>query len=164
MVGEIEKKPELGISGSVDIRKGLLQLEEAWKSEDGHSLGDDWVDRVEGGGLEHQFINGLYVRMVHLPAGMFFTTKIHKVRHPYFVLHGKCRILTEEGVVDMIAPHHGITEPGTKRLMYIVEDVVWYTVHATDKTTPEEVEEEVIAKDYGEFKMEVKDLKKLKGE
>lgn len=150
---DIIQKSTSDIRLKSDIRKGMLQLEEYWKSEEGHTIGDDWVDRVEGGELEHQFMNGLYVRKVHLPKGMFLTTKIHKVRHPYFVLQGKCRIMSEGGVVDIVAPYHGITEPGTKRLMYIVEDVVWYTVHATDKTTPEEVEEEVIAKDFGEIEL-----------
>ena len=35
--------------------------------------------------------------------------------------------------------------------MYILEDITWYTIHATDKTTVEEVEEEVLAKDFGEL-------------
>ena len=136
-----------------DIRGGMLKLEEYWKQDPGHTVGDDWVDQVEGGELEHQFMSGLYVRKVLLPKGMFLTTKIHKVRHPFFVLQGKCRIMSDEGVVDIEAPYHGVTEPGTKRLMYIEEDVVWYTVHATDKLSPEEVEEEVIAKNFGEIEL-----------
>lgn len=134
-----------------DIRRGMLTLEQYWKENPNHVQGDAWVDKVEGGELEHQFINGLYVRKVYLPKGMIMTTKIHKVRHPFFVLQGKCKILSDDGVHEIQAPHMGVTEPGTKRVIQILEDVIWYTVHATEKTTPEEVEEEVIAKDFKEL-------------
>ena len=69
--------------------------------------------------------------------------------------------MTEEGAMDMEGPMHGITPAGTKRLMYILEDVVWYTVHATDKTDPGDVEEEVIAKDYDEFIFKESDILKI---
>lgn len=44
----------------------------------------------------------------------------------------------------MVAPYHGITEPGTWRELFIVMDSVWLTMHPTDKTTPEEVEGDII--------------------
>lgn len=150
---DIIQKSTSDIRLKSDIRDGMLKLEEYWKSEEGHTVGDDWVDRVEGGELEHQFVEGLYIRKVHLPKGMVCTSKIHAKRHPFFILKGKIRILSEEGVVELQAPYHGITEAGTKRLVYVLEDCIWYTLHATDKTTPEEVEDEVIAKDFGEIEL-----------
>ena len=147
---ELLKKPDLGISESTNFKEAVSALENYWMENPDHIKGDDWVDEL-GGKLTHQFINGLYVRMVHMPAGMVVTTKIHKVRHPFFVLTGKCKVMTEEGTVEIHAPYQGVTEPGTKRLIYVLEDCVWYTVHATDKTTPEDVEEEVIAKDFTEL-------------
>mgnify|MGYP000850639588 CR=1 FL=1 len=155
MVGLV-KKPDFGISEATNFREAVSAVENYWMSNPDHIKGDDWVDAL-GGDLQHQFINGLYVRMVNMPAGMVVTTKIHKVRHPFFVMTGKCRVMTEEGVVDIVAPYQGVTEPGTKRLIHVLEDCVWYTVHATDKTTPEEVEEEVIAKDFTE--LETKETK-----
>ena len=147
---ELLKKPDLGISESTNFKEAVSALENYWMENPDHIKGDDWVDEL-GGKLTHQFINGLYVRMVYMPAGMVVTTKIHKVRHPFFVLTGKCKVMTEEGTIEVHAPYQGITEPGTKRLIYVLEDCVWYTVHATDKTTPEDVEEEVIAKDFTEL-------------
>jgi len=147
---ELLKKPDLEISESTNFKEAVSALENYWMENPDHIKGDDWVEKL-GGNLTHQFINGLYVRMVHMPAGMVVTTKIHKVRHPFFVMFGKCRVMTEEGTVEIHAPYQGVTEPGTKRLIHVLEDCVWYTVHATDKTTPEEVEEEVIAKDFTEL-------------
>ena len=131
------------------IRGGMLRAEEEWRKEEGHIEGDAWVDEVEGGELEHQFMSGMYVRRVLLPAGMFLTTKIHKVRHPFFMMKGRCKVLSaEKGVEELVGPVMGVTEAGTKRMMHILEDVEWYTVHAVEGETPEEAEEEVIAKDF----------------
>ena len=139
------------LSGDPKVREGIVKIDEAWKKEEGSLIGNDWVKEIPGAEMEHHFVNGLYIRMAKAPAGMLFTTQIHKVRHPFFILSGAARILTEEGIVTLGAPYQGFTEAGTKRLMYILEDITWYTVHATDKTTVEEVEEEVLAKDFGEL-------------
>ena len=149
------------ISGDSRIRDGMVELEESWRDQGGQIEGDAWVDEFAGGELEHNFVGGMYVRKVVMPAGMFFTTKIHKVNHPYFMTEGRCRVLTEEGVIDLKGPHHGITKAGTKRLMYIVEKMTWYTIHATKRNDPAAVEREVIAKDFGDFDFSEEDLTKL---
>jgi len=158
-VAEIAERPKYALRGKPEVREAMTSLETEWKKGE-HVVGDEWVNVVDGG-LEHQFINGLYVRMVRLPAGMTFTTKIHKVEHPFFLMSGKCRVMTEEGVVEMVGPMMGVTPPGTKRLMHIEEEVVWYTVHRTDKANPQDVEEEVIAKDFKEFEYTEEQLLKI---
>lgn len=81
--------------------------------------------------LEHLFLPGLYVRKVTNPAGSRVTTKIHKTRHPFFVLRGRARVWTAHGepVVVIEAPYMGVTEPGTRRVIYAETEVVWITVH-----------------------------------
>lgn len=141
--------PKQELQGDLKVREAIVNMENLWQDGE-HVKGDAWVDVVDGG-LEHQFINGLYVRMVRLPAGMTFTTKIHKKKHPFFLMSGRCRVITDKGFEIMEGPMMGVTEPGTKRLMHIEEEVVWYTVHRTDKTNPQDVEDEVIAKDFTEI-------------
>ena len=46
------------------------------------------------------------------------------------------------------APYNNITQPGTKRLIFIHEDTIWITVHATEKESVEEILEEIIAYDF----------------
>ena len=152
MSSNLAEIPKGSITDGVDVKGGMLKLEQYWKSQEGHTVGNDWVEKF-GGGMEHHFMSGMYIRMASAPKGMIFTTQIHKVRHPFFILKGKAKILTENGVEILEAPHFGITEPGTKRLMEIVEDIVWYTVHATDETTVEGVENEVLAKDFNELEL-----------
>jgi hypothetical protein len=57
-------------------------------------------------------------------------------------------MVSEHGVLNIEAPYHGITKKGTKRLVQIHEDVVFITVHATDKTTVEEVRKDVLAESF----------------
>ena len=74
---------------------------------------------------------------------------------------GVLDVLTPEGVVRIQAPHHGITKPGTKRVLYIHEETVWITVHATDKTDLQEIEDELIAKNFNELEEYISRKEKL---
>ena len=82
---------------------------------------------------------------------MLLTSKIHKTSHPYFILKGKAKVLTEEGIKVVTAPCYGVTPAGTKRLIYVLEDVVWCTCHATKSKDLQKIEKQTIAKDFGEF-------------
>ena len=112
--------------------------------------------------VKHTFTDGYYMREIFSPAGQLLVSKIHKREHAYFLMEGELSILTEEGVFRIKAPHQGITKPGTKRVIYTHSDVSFITVHGTDKKTVEEVEEEVIAKDYNDPLVTAEDLKLLK--
>ena len=96
--------------------------------------------------LTHSFVPGFYVRTIFMPAGTMMTSKIHKTQHPYHVSKGKVNVIIGDGIEHIEAPYWGMTEPNTRRILYIVEDCEWTTFHATDKTTPEEVEDDIIEK------------------
>ena len=112
--------------------------------------------------VKHTFTDGYYMREIFSPSGQLLISKIHKKEHAYFLMEGELSILTEEGVFRIKAPHQGITKPGTKRVIYTHSDVSFITVHGTNKKTVEEVEEEVIAKDYNDPLVTAEDLKLLK--
>lgn len=105
----------------------------------------------EYGKLNHVYCDGSYVRQITMPKGVILTSKIHKIQHPYFIMQGECSVISEEGTVRLRAPYWGVTEPGTKRLLYIHETTIWVTVHVTNKKDLSEIEKEVIAKDFEEF-------------
>jgi hypothetical protein len=101
--------------------------------------------------LKHSFGDGLYVREIFIPKGFFGVTKIHKKTHPYFILKGKVRVVTEDGNITITAPFQGITLAGTRRSLIALEDTIWITVHATNETELDKIEEEIIAKDFNEI-------------
>lgn len=110
----------------------------------------DLVDRVAAGiatqtepvdlPLNHIFTRstpgacgGMYVREIFMPAGAWVVSHIHRTAHPFVVLSGIVMVWTQEkGVETLTGGYLGITAPGTRRILYIVQDTVWATFHATD--------------------------------
>ncbi len=116
---------------------------------------NDELDTFNGGKLEHEFGEGTYIRKITMPKGMIYLSAIHLVRHPYFVMSGECTVISDKGLTKIKAPHHGMTEPGTQRILYIDEECVWVTVHPTDKTNVEDVIKDVTSENYNHPKLEI---------
>ena len=127
-----------------DFREKVISLEEKMACLPG-STGPEAYP------LLHQFADGLYIRKVSVPKGHLVVTKIHKKAHPFFMLKGEVSVLTTNGVERFTAPYYAVTKAGTKRVIYMHEDVEWVTVHATQDTDLEEIEKDPIAKDYSEL-------------
>lgn len=130
------------------FREGIAAFENALKNAPGAKIGHEMDEELCP--LKHTFVDGAYVREITMPKGLIITSKIHKVCHPYFVLKGKCSVLTEDGAVLIEAPFYGITPAGTKRLIQVHEETVWITVHVTNETDLEKIEEQIIAKDFSD--------------
>lgn len=104
--------------------------------------------------LNHTFLPGVYVREIFMPAGSKVTSKIHKERHVYFVMKGSANVWIDGiGWRLVEAPHYGITEAGTRRVLDIVEDCYWITVHSNPNDTEDlyEIEERIIEKHENEL-------------
>ena len=78
----------------------------------------------------HKFTDGMYIREIFMPAGSLITSKIHKTEHPYVVSYGKTAVSIDgKDWHEITAPYTGITYPGTRRVLYILEDCIWTTFH-----------------------------------
>jgi len=141
-------------------RAKLVEFESRIQGREGVLTGDA---KDSYNPLKHTFAGGCYVREIFMPVGQLLVTKIHKKKHPFFLMSGEMSILTEDGVQRIQAPYNGITHPGTKRIIYTHTDCVLVTVHATDKTDVESVEEEVIAKDFNDPEITEYDIQLLTG-
>ena len=101
--------------------------------------------------VKHHFAPGAYGREMTLPAGLVVVGKIHKHAHINVISKGRVQVFTEqEGVLELAAPCTFVSSPGTKRVVHVLEETVWTTVHVTDKTDLAEIEREVIATDFME--------------
>jgi len=127
------------------FQEGIMKVEKMM-IESNQTLKNNDLEKVNP--LKHSFADGCYIREIFNPKNIFLVTKIHKVSHPYFLLKGEMTIMSEDGEKRIKAPHHGITHAGTKRIIYTHEDCIFVTVHVTDETDIEKIEEEVIAKDF----------------
>lgn len=99
--------------------------------------------------LNHTFLPGVYMREIFMPAGSKVTSKIHKERHAFFVMKGSANVWIDEVGWQLIkAPYSGVTEPGTRRVLKILEDCFWITVHSNPDDTEDLdlIEERIIEK------------------
>ena len=142
-----EEAWEIGqeIRARKEFREKISELEKSIVNAEGGMTGEVLH---KANPVKHTFAGGCYVREIYNPANELIITKIHKKEHPFFLMKGEMSILTEEGIQHIKAPYQGVTKPGTKRAIYTHEECVFITVHATENTTIEDVEEEVVCTKY----------------
>ena len=93
---------------------------------------------------EHYFSNGMYCRKVWRCAGTLVVGKVHKKDHFFMCAAGEIVAWTEKGMKTLKAGDIIECKPGTKRVTFAVTDAIGITVHKTDKTDLDEIEEELI--------------------
>jgi quercetin dioxygenase-like cupin family protein len=100
--------------------------------------------------VQHEFLEGVYMRTVYMKAGDIIIGKIHKQEHVAIISQGRATVLTENGVLEIKAPYLFKSPPGVRRALLIHEDMIWTTVHRSDHTDIESLEEQLIAKDFND--------------
>lgn len=101
--------------------------------------------------LNHCFAPGVYARTILLPAGGVILGKIHKHAHLNIISEGRVEVATQDGHIEYTATAIFTSTPGTKRAVYAFEDTLWTTIHLTDETDLEKIEDEIIAKSFEEY-------------
>lgn len=109
--------------------------------------------------ITHHFAPGVYGRECFLAAGTMAIGKLHRHSHLNVISKGRIYVATEFGTKLLEAPATFVSEPGTKRAVYALDDTIWTTIHVTDETDLEKVEAEVICPDYETFEREQRLLK-----
>lgn len=136
----------LAIQPNHAIRANIVALESAMRAYNTeHGLPEPDCPLI------HAFAPGAYGRQIFIPKDTLVVGKIHKHAHLNFLMKGKVSVATEEGPVLLEGPLMMVSKAGTKRVVYTHEDTVWATVHLTDKTDLEQIEDEIIAKSYDEL-------------
>ena len=91
--------------------------------------------------LTHIFTDGIYIRKAFAPAGSMFTTVHHNTEHPFILISGTTEVISNEEASSITGPFIGITQKGTRRIVYAVTDTVYLTIHANpdNLTDPDEI-------------------------
>jgi hypothetical protein len=95
----------------------------------------------------HYFAQGMYCRMLEQPEGSTVVGKVHKQEHFLIVAKGSIRVEGGDGVMDVSAPSVIVSQPGTKRAIYALEDCAYINVHRIEKTDLDEIEAELVEPD-----------------
>lgn len=101
--------------------------------------------------VNHHFSKDVYAREMVVPKGSIIVGKIHKFQNLNILSKGEVSILSIDGVMRVKAPFTFVASPGSKRVFLVHEDAVWTTIHGTDETDVEKIEEKFIAKNYEEL-------------
>ena len=111
--------------------------------------------------VRHFFSPGVYAREISVPKGAVITGKIHKFSQLNILSKGVMAVMTEDGIKRVEAPFTIVSPPGTKRIAYAYDDCVWTTIHGTDETDLDTIEEHFIAQDEAEYIAHCKKLMDL---
>lgn len=88
----------------------------------------------------HHFGPSLYIREVRLPAGTCAIGHIQTTTHMNVFVQGKVLVVNDDGTKTLLeAPMTFVSPPGRK-VGYVIEDVVWLNVYATDETDVDKLE------------------------
>lgn len=101
--------------------------------------------------VEHEFIDGMYVRRLFIPKGTLLTGKVHKKACVNVVEKGDISILTETGSRRVTAGFTGISQPGIQKVGFAHEDTVFVNIFRTDETDADKAEEVLACDTYEEF-------------
>ena len=120
-------------------------------------------DNIEGDGnhivhsdnfpLKHTFADGIYVRQMDMKAGSAVVGAIHNHLHVWFLLTGKLNVATEESIEEFISPCYVLASPGSKRVIYAVEDSIFVNIHKNPKNIKdiEILEKEIVSLTFEEY-------------
>jgi quercetin dioxygenase-like cupin family protein len=100
---------------------------------------------------KHYFSKGIYAREIFIPAGTILTGHIHKYQNLNIISKGKIEVLVGDHLEIIEAPYTIVSPPGTKRIARAIEDTVWTTIHGTEETDVNLIEEIFICKTEAEY-------------
>lgn len=125
-----------------ELREKIYALEECMFLNEACVSGDELEELMTP---IHRFAPGVYTRELAIPPGMIVVGKRHAIEHVVMLIKGKCLCVTERGIEEMQAPLHFISPAGEKRVVLTTdEEAVWVTIHPTNETDLEKIEQDVI--------------------
>lgn len=75
--------------------------------------------------VRHYFAPGMYAREILIPAGVVLVGAVHKMENLAVLSKGRMVLATENGPVEISAPHTLTVKPGDKNSATALEDCVW---------------------------------------
>ena len=108
------------------------------------------VDRLEASMLNvpqtdcpvrHHFAPGMYGREITIPKGTVLVGAVHKRDSLVVLSAGRLQLVTDDGTVEIAAPHTRVCKAGAKNAALALEDSVWTNFFATDETDTDKLVE-----------------------
>lgn len=106
--------------------------------------------------LKHTFADGVYIRQMDMQADSMVVGAIHNHLHVWFLLTGHLMVITEDTTEEFIAPCYVLATPGSKRVIYAMEDSIFVNAHKNPNNIKDikKLEDEIVSltfEDYEEY-------------
>ena len=103
--------------------------------------------------LKHTFADGIYVRQMDMKAGSAVVGAIHNHLHVWFLLTGHLAVATEDDVEEFISPCYVLAKPGSKRVIYAIEDSIFVNIHKNPNNIKDidKLEKEIVSFTFEEY-------------
>ncbi len=111
--------------------------------------------------LVHRFAPGVYLREITMPAGSFIIGHQHNTEHFNIITKGRALVMMDGVTETIVAPCVFASGVSVRKVLYILEDMTWTTVHPTHETDLNKLETELITKSETYMK-HLEDLSALK--
>jgi len=94
--------------------------------------------------VDHFFSDGVYGRVMDMPASTALVGATHKHNHLAILLSGTVLVSSKYGKVTYQAPAIVNVFAGDKRAFFAITDVSYMTIHVTDETDLDKLEQELV--------------------
>ena len=103
--------------------------------------------------LKHTFADGIYVRQMDMKADSLVVGAIHNHLHVWFLLTGHLAVSTEDVIEEFVAPCYVVASPGSKRVIYAMEDSIFVNIHKNPENIKdiEKLEKEIVSLTFEEY-------------
>lgn len=91
--------------------------------------------------VRHHFAPGVYAREITIPKGTVLVGAVHKRDNLVVLSAGRLRLVTDDGTIEIAAPHTRMCKAGAKNAAVALEDSVWTNFFATDETDTDKLVE-----------------------
>jgi hypothetical protein len=85
--------------------------------------------------VTHNFAPDIYIREIYMPADTVVIGHKHLTEHFNVILKGKCRVMIGDVVEELTAPCTFISGAGSQKIVNVLEDCIWQTVHSNPDNT-----------------------------
>jgi len=108
--------------------------------------------------IKHLFADQIYIRQMEMKQGQIVVGAIHNHLHAWFLMKGRVLINNKKKKIEHIAPCYTVSQPGSKRFIYALEDSIFVNVHKNPSNTKdiEKLEKEIVSFDIEKFKEKTK--------
>lgn len=123
---------------TIEVRKIMTKMKDQMIPVDGNDF------------VEHYFSDGIYTRVMYMPAGYIIMGKIHREETMNILVKGTIKIYSEEEKEYRAAPDYFVSGPGIRKAMCMLTDTILVNSHKNPTNTQdlEELERNIIISEH----------------